>query len=110
MLFPSGLHAGESSEPGLVVSRRSVWPRSVLSAATIQRSLLRLLSGSSVRLLLNTTSFPSGDHAASPSSKSPEVIWRIFVVATPKPGKLQDNIGDKSDDRNHCEGNHRNPH
>ena len=68
MLFPSGLHAGESSEPGLVVSRRRVWPRSVLSAATIQRSLLRLLSGSSVRLLLNATSFPSGDHAPSPSS------------------------------------------
>ena len=81
---PSGLQAGCVSDPGFVVICRSVCPRSVLSAATIQMSLLEFPSASSVRLLTNATNRPLGLHTPSDSSVSPDVIWVSSLLATSK--------------------------
>src|SRR6266566_7590667 len=83
--LPSGDHAGEWSEPRLVVMRVTFAPLSLLLAATTQISLLKLRSGSGVlRLLVKARDLPSGDQAGSLSSKSPEVIWVTLLDARSK--------------------------
>ena len=66
--LPSGLQAGCSSGPGLVVTGRAFFPCVVSSAATIQMSVLRLASASAVRLETNAKDRPSGLQAGSLSS------------------------------------------
>src|SRR6267378_2320897 len=81
--LPSGDQAGARSVPGLVVTWVRCAPLSVLSAATVQMSVLKLRSGSGLlRLLEKASDLPSGDQAGSSSSKSPEVIWASFLEAT----------------------------
>src|SRR6267143_6109208 len=79
----SGDQAGPRSAPGLVVTWVRCAPLSVLSAATVQMSVLKLRSGSGLlRLLEKARDLPSGDQAGSSSSKSPEVACVSFFDAT----------------------------
>src|SRR6516162_9556467 len=76
--LPSGLNAGDPSDPGFVVNARGVAPA---CGWTRKMSLLSLASGLSVRLALKAISLPSGDQTGDPSSNLSDVIWVSFLVA-----------------------------
>src|SRR6266850_1226760 len=81
--LPSGDQAGARSVPGLAVTWVRCAPLLVLSAATVQMSVLKLRSGSGLlRLLEKASDLPSGDQVGSSSSKSPLVTCVDFFEAT----------------------------
>jgi len=79
--LPSGLKAGDVSEPGDVVSARGFAP---LRGSTTNMSEFSFASGLSVRFALNAINDPSGAHTGEPSSNLSEVSCRSFFVAISK--------------------------